>query len=94
MIKQDMKHNQLLNGLEKLQLVTEAHSLEILDVVAEMMGISADNASEEWMQIYISFLEDAGQYAITARGEGLLPLAERCYDMLLACKEIEDRIKK
>ncbi|HET6245382.1 MAG: hypothetical protein H0V01_13915 [Bacteroidetes bacterium] len=93
LIQQDLKHNQLLSGLEKLHLTTEAHPLEIMDVVAEMMGIPTGSASEEWMKIYISFLEEAGQYAITSRGERLLPLAEKCYNLLLACAEIERRVE-
>ena len=90
LIQQDLRHNQLTGGLRKTGLHTDLHNLELLTVVARFMGIGREEVSDEWGEIYVSFLEKALDYPITERGNELLPLAEKCYT-LLACKQIEYR---
>ena len=84
LIKQDMRHYQLILKLQDAGLDVEMHFLEISKVVAGLMGIS--ETSDQWMETYISFLEQAPKFGITANGEMLKGLAEECYRVVLACE--------
>jgi hypothetical protein len=74
LILQDLKHNQLTIGLRKLGLEADVYNLEIMDVVAELMGITKIN--DTFLKIYIGFLEQACQTS------DLKPLAEKLYKQL------------
>ena len=51
-----------------------------------------EETQDLWDNIYVSFLFEADQYKVSDLGEELKPLAEKCYKMLVACQEIENRI--
>ena len=89
LIQQDLKHNQLTTGLAKLGLDPDVHSLEIVEVVARLMGVEKGDVSDQWAKIYFSFLDQAYRFKISERAEELKPLAEECYDLLVACQNIE-----
>ena len=84
-----MKHNQLTAGLRQIGLQTELHNLEIMDIVARLMGIPKEQVSNEWSGIYCNYMEKATDFPITELGEELLQPAKECYHLLLACMEIE-----
>jgi len=93
LIQQDLKHHQLTLGLNRLGLDdTGLHCLDILSIVAELMKIPEGKLHDKWDRIYISFMHQAQEYKISGRGEELKPLAEKCYQMLIDCVEIENRI--
>ena len=94
LILQDLKHNQLTYGLQKLCLEPEIHCLEIIEVVAQLMGIEKEKISDQFREIYYSFLKQAPDIKISANGEELKPLAEKCYYLISSCQEIEERSKK
>ena len=94
LILQDLKHNQLTYGLEKLSLKPGIHCLDIIEVVAQLMGIPKEEISEQFREIYYSFLKQAIEIKISANGEELKPLAEKCYYLISSCQEIEERSKK
>ncbi|MBN4062176.1 hypothetical protein JYU20_03155 [Bacteroidales bacterium AH-315-I05] len=94
LIQQDLKHNQLTGGLQKAGLETDLHNLEIIEVVARLMDVPKGEVSNQWEETYISFLEQAVEYKISDRAEELLPLAEECYNLLVACQNIESRISE
>lgn len=84
LIQQDLKHNQLLSGLEAIGLESyHIHSLQIIDVVSKLMQVSA-SIIDDWDETYLELMQQASLYQITARGETLKPLAEVCYQQLKA----------
>jgi len=55
LIEQDIKHNQLLNGLNKIGLTdNERYTLDIVWIVVDMMGIEKTKLSERWLDLYHS----------------------------------------
>ncbi|MEO1052242.1 MAG: hypothetical protein AAFX87_16535 [Bacteroidota bacterium] len=88
LIQADLKHYQLINGLENLHLHTESHSSELYKVVAELMGLGKGK-SDIWFDVYCRFLQEAHQHPMSNGLDELLPVAEECYEMLLACSKIE-----
>jgi hypothetical protein len=92
LILQDMRHNQLLRGLKKAKLNTDFHSLEIIDIVELLMEVTKEPENDNWVKTYISFMEEASKQSITDRGLEMLPLAEECYRLLIACQNIEQRV--
>lgn len=93
-IQKDLKHNQLMSGLRRSGLDTDLHNLELLDVVARLMDIPKGEVTDQWVEVYFSFLEKAFNYPITECGNELLPLADECYDLLLACQKIEQETEE
>lgn len=89
LIQQDLKHNQLTGGLRRLGLDTSLHNLEIIDIVAELMGV--EEVSDKWVEIYVGFLEQANKYEISDNGKELLPVASECYKQLLSCWNMEEK---
>ena len=85
LILQDLKHNQLVCGLEKLGLDGAGlHSLEVLEIVSGLMKVP-EPLSDGWGAIYVKCMEESVNYKITDRGEALKPLANRCFKLLMAC---------
>lgn len=82
---QDMKHEQLINGLKDLGFESDLHGLELVSIVAELMGAPELKSNSEWFDGYMNFLSMADQYEITGNGRNLIPLAETCYMYLKKC---------
>jgi hypothetical protein len=93
LIKQDLKHTQLLEGLKTAGFKSDLHYLDLSTIVAQMMGMTTGEASDQWAEVYISFLQQAPTYPITPEGDNLNDLAEECYLFLQACGEIEKRCR-
>lgn len=90
LLLKDMKHNQLVLGMEQLGFVgDDYHTLQIYDIVAGLMGLKPGTISNEWSDIYFLFMEKAMEYDIEPLGKNLIPLAEECYKKLLACLDKE-----
>ena len=82
LILQDLKHNQLIIGLDKIGLEgSEMHNLRILEMVAELMKVPK-TLQEDWTNAYMLCMEESVNYQITNRGESLKPLAEVCFNRL------------
>ncbi|PCJ94926.1 MAG: hypothetical protein COA50_11125 [Flavobacteriaceae bacterium] len=93
LIQQDLKHSQLTQGLQKLGLNDSGiHCLDLISIVASLMGIPKGKIQDHWAAIYGSFLDEAHKHPISNLAEELKPLAEKCYDMLFACTEIENQL--
>lgn len=84
LIQADLKHNQLIGGLESLDLETNSYFLDLYKPVAELMGLS-EIVPEQWFQIYNHYLQQAYKYPISRAPNNLLPLAQECYKMLQLC---------
>lgn len=82
LIQQDLKHNQLIMGLDKIGLEgSEMHNLRILEMVSKLMKVPKA-LQEDWTNAYMLCMEESVNYQITNRGESLKPLAEVCYNRL------------
>jgi hypothetical protein len=65
LIQQDLKHNQLTTGLRNVGLEPDVHCLEIIEVVARLMGVEKDNVTDQWAETYFSFMDQAHQFKIS-----------------------------
>jgi len=79
---QDMKQEQLMSGMRELSFQSDLHGSDISAIVAALMGIAEDDISEDWMEMYLSFIRKAKEYIITDSGTSLRSLAETCYVFL------------
>ena len=82
LIQQDLKHNQLLAGLEALGFTDNGlQHLGIHTLIEKLMEVPPE-AHNNWATVYFNFLERAQYYPLSPQGEALLPLAEDCYRQL------------
>lgn len=89
LLVQDMKHEQLLNALNKLGFETDRHTLDLFNIIAGLMGIAEDQASWAWSDIYMEYMNKASVHPTTLYAENLVPLAKECYEKLVKCLEQE-----
>ena len=92
LILEDLRHNQLLYGLEKLQINMDEHHLCLLDVIAALLGV--EEVSNELGAIYLGFMQSSVESKIKPLGKNLKPIAEECYEVVLRCVELEKRLGK
>jgi len=78
----DMKYEQLIHGLRDLGFQTDIHGSDLCAVVAELLGIPADDITLDWLDTYMGFIKQAPLYPITDTGDALLPLAEKMLEEL------------
>jgi hypothetical protein len=53
LLEQDIKHNQLLNGLESIGLTdNDRYSLSLDLVIADMMGYPKTKVPDKWLEAY------------------------------------------
>ncbi len=84
LILQDLKHNQLIFGLERLNLdAGYCHYLGILDLIQRLMGIP-EELVDDFSTSYMSYMQRCLEFPITRSGEELRQLAVECYDNLRA----------
>ncbi|MEW7278965.1 hypothetical protein ABW636_10255 [Aquimarina sp. 2201CG1-2-11] len=80
LIQQDLKHCQLIYGLEQLGLpASSMYHLNILEVIYQLMHISSEKKNDYLAETYAAFMSMATDYKITPSGESLKPLAKDCY---------------
>ena len=90
-IQQDMKHQQLVGGLRKIGLHCDGlYDLSILELVAELMGVSEGNTFDEWIDLYMLFINGANNYDVTTDGKNLEMPARLCYKHLSALLDSKD----
>ncbi len=82
LILQDLKHNQLVLGLDRLNLdAGYCHFLGILDLVQRLMGVP-EELMEDFSAIYMAFMQRGVEFSISRSGKELRPLARECYNRL------------
>lgn len=79
-----MQHSQLVLNLENIGLEDRVgvFDINLLEIVAQLMGIKKTEIGDEWMETYLSFMYEATKYIVTRNGTSLKPLAEKCYEEL------------
>ncbi len=86
LILQDLKHNQLIYGLDRLNLdAGYCHFLGILDLVQRLMGVP-EELMDDFTDTYMDAMHRCLDFPISGSGEELRTLARECYDLL---REIE-----
>lgn len=82
LIAEDMKHEQLLGALKNAGFNSDLHELNIMLIVAKLMGISKKKISWEWTDIYMHYISRVMEYELTGNGKNLMPFAKQCYNAL------------
>jgi hypothetical protein len=86
LILQDLKHNQLVLGLDKLNLdAGYCHFLGILDLIQRLMGVS-EELNDDFCTAYMGFMQRCLEFPISRSGEELRPLASECFECLSKMK--------
>lgn len=82
LILQDLKHNQLVLGLDRLNLdAGYCHYLGILDLIQRLMSVP-DELMDEFTATYMGYMQGCLEFPISRSGEELRVLASECYDRL------------
>ncbi|MDR7131271.1 hypothetical protein J2X69_003632 [Algoriphagus sp. 4150] len=91
LIMADMKHSQLTDGLEALDLCTENHYLGIYDLLLKIFKVERCVGVDDFTVTYLYFMDKASDFPITHLGEELRPLAKECYQALVElAKELKE----
>lgn len=91
LIQQDLKHHQLIIGLENISLnAGEKHHLELLNVCYDLMKVP-ESVEMDWGMTYTNYMNKALRYRIEATSEGLRQLAELCYTHLKCIVDLENQ---
>ncbi|WP_157373408.1 hypothetical protein [Algoriphagus terrigena] len=84
---QDLRHMQLIYGLESIGFVEEGyHSLDLSFIIAELMGMSGEESVDRSFQVYRDHIEKCKELDMTGNRENLRPLAKEMY---LRLKKLE-----
>ncbi len=83
LIQEDLKHCQLVVGLDQLGLeASNNHCLELLDIVADLMQVPAGNLEFDWGRVYLTYMSECTGLEVESTSESLRPFAECCYSDL------------
>lgn len=80
LILQDLRHMQLIYGLESIGLSEDGfHSLELSYCIAELMGMRGDEFIDRFSSVYWGQIEKCKELEMTYSRENLSHLAKECY---------------
>lgn len=86
LIQQDMKHQYLVESICKAGFEAQDQHLDILKIVAQLMGIAPHAITDEWIAIYMKYLDASSCRFEEITNETLREHAVTCYAMLLNIK--------
>ncbi len=90
LIQQDLKHHQLVTGLDNIGLEAfDKHLLELFDVIYNLMEVP-ESAESEWGKTYTRYMNFAVNYEVESTSKSLEPLAGGCFQHLQAIIDIEN----
>jgi len=90
LIQQDLKHTQLIAGLDNLGLeASDKHHLQILEIAAKLMKVPEGDIDDNWGQVYNSLLQEAKHFQITQTHDSFRDYATLCYRQLKLFVQIE-----
>lgn len=93
LIQQDLKHHQLVGGLDSIGLEAfDKHLLELFDVIYKLMNVPK-SAEHEWGKTYTNYMNFAVNYEVESTSDSLKPLAGGCFQHLQAIIDIENEKK-
>ena len=83
LIQQDLKHCQLVVGLDQLGLeASDKHCLELLDIVADLMQVPEGSLEFDWGRVYVTYMAECDGVDIDCTADSMRPYAISCYDDL------------
>ena len=83
LIQQDLKHSQLILGLDDLGLeASDKHSLEMFDIVANLMQVPEGHVESNWARVYLTYMSECREVEIQHTTAPMMPYAVSCYDDL------------
>ena len=83
LIQQDLKHSQLILGLDELGLdASDKHCLELLDIVANLMQVPEGHIECDWGRLYVTYMAESKKVGVQHTSETMKPFAEACYNGL------------
>ena len=82
-IVQDMRFNQYHSALRKLGIEAYDFELELMGIVASLIGKTNEGISDEWMELYVTEICKSEAVMIEPLGRNLFSLAEQCYNSLM-----------
>lgn len=85
LIQQDLKHSQLVTGLDQLGLdASDKHCLHLLDIIAELMKVPEGHTEIVWGKMYVALMAETVHFDIKVTPENFRSYAETCYKELRA----------
>ncbi len=84
LIRIDLKHFQLILGLQALDFDSGNHYLPIFELVRKLLQLEESEQIEKALSCYSVFMQKAAEFPITPLGEELRGLAKECYSDLAA----------
>ena len=92
LIKEDLRHNQLVLNLNEMGLDSGGnYDLSLLATIANLMGIPTGKVSDQFGDVYESFMRESIKHPVDSNPISFSEMAMRCFNKLVACKDIEDR---
>ena len=80
LIQQDLKHSQLVIGLDNLGLgASDKYCLQLLDIIAKLMNVPEGNVEFDWGKKYVSLMSESVYFDIDHTSDDLRPYAELCF---------------
>jgi len=93
LIQMDMKHNQLVSGLEAIGLDDDGlFELGALEIISKLMEFPKGEIDDRLSTMYTGFLKEATKHKISYRSESLRPLAELAYRQIRALVDYETQL--
>ena len=83
LIKQDLHFNQYLAALRNLGIELHTFDLNLMSLVARLMGRKKDDLPDDWMDLYVIHLSRSKDIPYDPLGKNLNALARECYYALL-----------
>lgn len=81
LIVQDLRYNQYTAALRKLGIEIYSFELDFVTITMKLLGIQ--ECTDEWLELYVSFLNRCEEFDMIPLGKNLYPLAEECYNALI-----------
>lgn len=80
LILQDLRHMQLIYGLESIGFTEEGfHDLELSYCIAELMEMNGEESIDRFFSVYWDQIEKCKELDMTGNRENLRPLAKEIY---------------
>ena len=80
LILQDLRHIQLIYGLDAIGLTEEGfYYLDLCFCIAELMGMRGEESIDKFYKVYRGQIEKCKDLEITSSRKNLRPLAKECY---------------
>ena len=90
LIQQDMKHSQLILGLDDLGLeASDKHCLEMFDIIANLMHVPDGHIEDRWARVYLAYMSESRDIEIQHMTTPMKPYAISCYDDLCEVLSLE-----